>query len=67
MDVFSWSYHDLKTYDTSIIEHSIPLKEGVKHFRHKLKHVNLLLLPMIEQKIKKLLDEQIIIPLIYLE
>ena len=29
-DVFSWSYDDLKTYDRSIIQHKIPLKDGVK-------------------------------------
>ena len=26
MDVFAWSYEDLKTYDNSIIQHKIPLK-----------------------------------------
>ena len=25
-DVFSWSYEDLKEYDTSIIQHNIPIK-----------------------------------------
>jgi hypothetical protein len=25
-DVFAWTYEDLKTYDTSIIEHKIPLR-----------------------------------------
>jgi hypothetical protein len=25
-DVLSWTYEDLRTYDTSIIEHKIPLK-----------------------------------------
>jgi len=25
-DVFSWSYTDLKSYDTSVIQHTIPLK-----------------------------------------
>ena len=24
-DVFAWSYEDLKTYDTFVIEHKIPL------------------------------------------
>jgi ribonuclease HI len=27
VDVFTWTYEDLKTYDTSVIEHKIPLKE----------------------------------------
>ena len=25
-DVFAWSYEDLKSYDTSIIQHKIPIK-----------------------------------------
>ena len=32
-DVFAWAYEDLKTYDTSIIQHKIPLKEEAKPFR----------------------------------
>jgi hypothetical protein len=32
-DVFSWSYDDLKTYDTFVIGHKIPLKHGIKPFR----------------------------------
>ena len=27
IDVFAWDYKDLKSYDTSIIQHKIPLKE----------------------------------------
>jgi len=27
-DVFAWIYEDLKSYDTSIIRHTIPLKEN---------------------------------------
>jgi hypothetical protein len=34
-DVFAWSYDDLKTYDTSVIEHKIPLKHGIKPFRQE--------------------------------
>jgi hypothetical protein len=36
-DVFAWTYEDLRTYDTSIIEHKIPLKEEAKPFRKKLR------------------------------
>ena len=25
-DVFAWSYEDLKSYETSVIQHTIPLK-----------------------------------------
>jgi hypothetical protein len=35
-DVFAWSYRDLKTYDTRIIQHIIPLKPEVKPFQQKL-------------------------------
>jgi hypothetical protein len=37
IDVFAWGYEDLKTYDTSVIEHKIPLKEEAKPFRQKLR------------------------------
>jgi hypothetical protein len=33
VDVFAWTYEDLKTYDTSVIEHKIPLKEEANPFR----------------------------------
>ena len=34
-DVFSWSYEDLKSYDTNIIQHKIPIKEDQKPFKKK--------------------------------
>jgi hypothetical protein len=33
---FAWSYRDLKTYDTCIIQHTILLKSRVKPFQQKL-------------------------------
>lgn len=65
MDVFAWSYEDLKTYDLDIIQHKIPLKDGVKPHRQKLRHINPLLLAPIEKEVKKLLQEKIIVPLRY--
>ena len=32
-DVFAWSYEDLKSYDTEIIQHKIPFKENQKPFK----------------------------------
>jgi len=29
-DVFAWTYEDLKSYDTSVIQHTIPLKPNQK-------------------------------------
>ena len=63
--MFAWAYEDLNTYDTSIIEHKIPLKEDVKPFRKKLRQINPTLLPVMEREVKKLLDAQIIVPLRY--
>jgi ribonuclease HI len=67
VDVFAWMYEDLKTYDTSVIEHKIPLKEEAKTFRQKLRQINPMLLPVMEKEVKKLLDAQIIVPLRYSE
>ena len=64
-DVFSWSYEDLKEYDTSIIQHTIPIKPGENPFRHKLRRVNPMLLPVIEKEIKKLFNAKIIMTLIF--
>jgi hypothetical protein len=66
-DVFAWSYDELRTYDTSIIEHRIPLKPEVKPFRQNLRQINPILLPVIEKYVKKLLNWKIIIPLRYLD
>ena len=35
-DVFEWTYEDLKTYETKISQHIIPLKEDAKPFQQKL-------------------------------
>jgi ribonuclease HI len=67
VDVFAWTYKDLKTYDTSVIEHKIPLKEEAKPFRQKLRQINPMLLPVMEKEVKKLLDARIIVPLRYSE
>jgi hypothetical protein len=56
IDVFSWTYEYLRTYDTGIIEHKIPLKEEAKPFRKKLRKINPMLFPIMEREVKKLLD-----------
>jgi hypothetical protein len=61
--VFACKYEYLQIYDTSIIEHKIPLKAETKPFRHKLRQINPILLPFMEMEVKKLLDAKIIIPL----
>jgi hypothetical protein len=66
-DVFTWSYDDLKVYDTKVIQHVIPLREDHKPFKHKLRRINPLLLPLIEKKVKKHFDAKIIVSLGFLK
>ena len=63
MDVFAWSYEYLKEYDTSIIQHTIPIKPREKPFRQKLRRINPKLVPIIEKEVKRLFDEKIIVTL----
>lgn len=62
-DVFAWSYEYLKCYDTSIIHHTIPLKENQKPFKKKLRRINPVLLPLIEKEIKRMYEAGIISPI----
>jgi hypothetical protein len=66
-DIFSWSYDELTTYETTIMEHKIPLKPSIKPFKQKLRQINPILLPVIEKEVKKNLDAKIIVPLRYSE
>jgi hypothetical protein len=66
-DVFTWTYEYLETYETTLIENKIPLKEDAKPFRKKLRNINHMMLPIMEREVKKLLDAQMIVPLRYLE
>lgn len=53
----------MKVYDTNIIQHTIPVKEEQNPFRHKLRRINPLLLPLIEKEVKRLFDAKIIVSL----
>jgi hypothetical protein len=64
-DVFAWGYEYLKAYDTSIIQHRIPIKEDQKPFRQKLRRINPKLLPLIEKENKKMYNAKIIVPLCF--
>ena len=62
-NVFAWSYSDLKDYDTSIIQHTIPIKKDEMSFKQKLRRMNPKLLPLVEKEIKKLFESKIIMAL----
>lgn len=62
-DVFAWGYEDLKSYDTSVIQHTIPLKPNQKPFKQKLRRINPMLLPSIEKELQKMFKAGIIAPI----
>jgi hypothetical protein len=66
-DVFSWSYDDLKDYEKSIFEHIIPLKEGTKPFKQKLRIINPKLKPLVKIELEKLKKVGIIFPIRHLK
>ena len=59
-DIFTWTYEDLKTYDTHIIHHVIPIKTGAKQFQQQLRKMHPKLEPLIHNEVKKVLDTKII-------
>ena len=59
-DVFTWTYEYLKTYDTKIIQHVIPLKEDEKPFQQKLRKMHPSLEPLVKKELNKLLVTKII-------
>ena len=50
----------MKTYDTSIIKHIVPIKVGVKPYQQPLRKMHPKLEPLIQSEVKKLLDARII-------
>ena len=59
-DIFAWTYEYLKTYDTRMVQHVIPIKEGVKPFQQQLRNIHPKMEPLIQNEVKKLLDAKII-------
>jgi hypothetical protein len=66
-DIFAWNYEYVRNFDETILQHKIPLKENLKPFKKKIRHINPLLLPIMEKEFKKILDVKIIVPLRYFD
>jgi ribonuclease HI len=66
-DVFSWSYEDLRGFDLALIQHSIPIKEGIKPVRKKQRPINPALEETIRKELEKLLKAGIIFLVKYSE
>jgi hypothetical protein len=65
MDVFAWAYDKLKAYDLKITNHAIPLLEGTKPFRQRLRFMNPRVVPTIQKELQKLYKDRIIEPIRY--
>lgn len=61
-DVFAWNYDDLKTYESSIIQHTIPMLPNVKPIQQKLRKIDPNLEAYINTKLNKILKAKIILP-----
>ena len=59
-DVFTWTYKDLKTYDTKIIQQIKPLKEDAKHFQQKIWKIHPSLESLVKKELNKLLTDNIV-------
>ena len=46
-DVFAWTYEEIKTYDTNIIQHIILIRSGVKPYQQPLRRMHPKLQPLI--------------------
>jgi hypothetical protein len=64
-DTFAWNYDELKAYRGDVIQHAIPLIEGAKPFRQKLRHINPKLASQIQKELQKMVDASIIAPIWY--
>lgn len=61
-DVFSWTYEDLNTFDTSIMQHVIHLEKEANTYQQKLRKMHPSLEPLVKKELNKMLDAKIIFP-----
>jgi hypothetical protein len=64
-DIFVWTYDNLKTFDTNIIQHVIPMKPDTKPFQQKLRKMHPNMEPLVKGELNMLLDAKIIFPVIH--
>ena len=62
-DVFAWTYDDMKTFNTQVMQHIILIKQESKPFQQKLRKYHPSLEPTIKKELNKLLAAKIIFPI----
>jgi hypothetical protein len=63
LDVFAWTYDDLKAYDKKIFLHIIPLREEANIVKKKVRMMNPKLKPLVNIELEKLKKVRIIYPI----
>jgi hypothetical protein len=63
LGLFVWTYDDLKTYDETIFQHIIPLREEVKPVKQKIRMMNPKLKPLVMIELGNLKKVKIIYPI----
>jgi hypothetical protein len=63
IDVFAWTYDDLKSYGKTIFHHIIPLREEVKLVKQKIRMMNPKMKPLVKIELEKLKKAGIIYPI----
>jgi hypothetical protein len=63
IDVFTWTYDDFKSYDKTIFQHIIPLREESKHVKKKIRMMNPKLKHLVKIELEKLKKVGIIYPI----
>jgi hypothetical protein len=64
-DVFAWSYEYLKAYREDVKQHVIPLIDGMKPFRQKLRKMNPKVSPQVQKDLQNMVEARIIEPIRY--
>ena len=64
-DVLAFTYDEVKVYKEDVLQHTIPLREGGKPIRKKLRQINPKLAPLAKAELEKLLPAKIIAPTRY--
>jgi hypothetical protein len=65
IDVFTWTYDDLKDDDKTIFHHIIPLREEAKSVKKKVRTMNPKMKPMVKIELEKLKKGGIIYPIMH--
>ena len=56
VDIFVWSYHDMPSLSTEIVEHQLPMRPECKPVQQNLRRVKPKMLLKIKEEVKKQLD-----------